>query len=312
MRGLRTFDMNLLAAVEAFVLERNVTRAAVRLGLTQPAASNMLRRLRELFKDEILVRTPRGMAPTVRALELTTELQPILHRIQNIFESKILFDPATSTSQFRLRLSDLLESLLLPGIVSHIGQQAPHVSVSVSHLPPEATIESLETEKIDIAVSTGLACPNSIRSSLLFRDRMVCVMRSDHELAKRKLSIERFLEARHVRVSISTTDERFVEGALRDIGKSRMIALHVPHWTVVRGVLRETDLLCTMPQSYARQLGSGLVLRELPFDSIDFDWEIYWHSRNDTSPSRLWLCQLVENVVLTEIATPMRKKNPAH
>lgn len=306
MRNLRSFDMNLLAGLDALVAERNVTRAAIRLGLSQPAASNMLRRLRDLFQDELLVRTPTGMSPTERALELQAELKPILSRIQGIFESSSHFDPRTSRGNIRVRMSDLLEVLLLPRVAARLATVAPGVSLTVVHLSPQETVDALEREHIDVAVSTGLTHPSSIRSRPLSRDRLVCVMRKQHPCAGKPMTVGRFTAERHIRVSLSSTDERFVEGALRRMKVSRKVVLHVQHWTVVEEILRQNDLLCAMPESFARRLGPGFHICKLPFASSGFDWELYWHSRVDNRASVHWLLGVLGDCWSQALISPTR------
>lgn len=293
MRNLRTVDLNLLVALDSFIAEASVTRAARRLGLSQPAASNALRRLRLLFNDELLVRTSTGMALTARAVELQRELTPILRGVERIFESKLHFDPVTADSRFRLRMSDVLESLMLPGLMAAFLAEAPLASLNIVHLSPQDTIAALESDRLDVAVSMELSPPSSMRSRLLFRDRMVCVMRRGHRAAGRPLTIKSFLAERHVRVSISPTDQRFVDSILARMSLERDVALHIQHWTVLAPTLAGTDLLSVMPESLARGLGPELVRRALPFASDPFDWQVYWHSRHDNRPGQSWLIDLI-------------------
>ena len=297
MRNLRSVDLNLLVALDAFLAEGSVTRAAGRLGLSQPAASNTLKRLRELFDDELLVRSATGMSPTERALELQRELIPILRAISRVFETSLRFEPATATRQFRLRMSDVLEALLLPRLVQLFLAAAPAASLNIVHLSPQETLDALEADRLDVAVSMGLAQPGSIRSRSLFQDRMVCVMRDGHRAAAGTLTVERLLAERHVRVSISPSDRRFVDDILARLSLSRDIALHTQHWTVVAASLRDSDLVAVMPESLARGLGPGLALRELPFASQAFDWKVYWHRRHDASPARAWIVDLLAAAV---------------
>lgn len=293
MKNLRAIDLNLLVTLDAFIAERNVTRAADRLGLSQPAASNTLKRLRELFGDELLVRTSTGMMPTVRALELQKELVPILRGVERVFDSKQSFHPVTSTSLFRLRMSDVLEALLLPKIMASFIGEAPHAALNIVHLSPQDTIDALEGDRLDVAVSMGLSHPNSIKSRSLLGDKMVCVMRRGHRLASKPLTVRRFLKERHVRVSISPTDQRFVDNILAQMSLNRDIAMQTQHWTVVAAVLRQTDLLSVMPESLARGLGSEFTIRTLPFATLPFDWNVYWHRRYHSAPAHLWLINLV-------------------
>lgn len=302
MRNLRSIDMNLLVALNAFMAERNVTRAANRLGLSQPAASSMLGRLRALFGDELLVRGATGMSPTERGLELQREIVPILRAVERMFDTRLSFDPATSTREFRLRMSDVLEALLLPRLMRNFLRQAPLATLNIAHLSPQETVDALEADRLDIAVSMGLSHSNSIRSQRLFQDRMVCVMRRGHRAASGELTIKRFLAERHVRISISPTDQRFVDNILAQSGQARDIALQTQHWTVLSSMLQETDLLSVMPESLARGLGDNLAVRRLPFVTQPFDWHAYWHKRHDGNPGQLWMIDLIADAIPAAVA----------
>jgi len=293
MKNLRAIDLNLLVTLDSFIAECNVTRAANRLGLSQPAASNTLKRLRDLFGDELLVRSATGMTPTARAIELQKELVPILRGVERVFETRLSFDSSTSIAQFTLRMSDVLEALLLPQLMKSFLEEAPSAALNIVHLSPQDTVDALEGDRLDAAVSMELSHPSSVKSRHLFKDRMVCVMRRGHRAATKALTVKRFLAERHVRVSISPTDQRFVDNILAQMSLNRDIALQTQHWTVLAAMLRQTDLLSVMPESLARGLGSDLTLRSLPFASLPFDWKIYWHSRHDSSPGHAWVIELI-------------------
>jgi DNA-binding transcriptional LysR family regulator len=285
--NLRAIDLNLLVALDALLSEQHVTRAADRIGLSQPAMSNALSRLRHLFQDELLVRTATGMQATARALELAEPTRQVLRQIERVLESDAGFDAATSARTFTIRLSDLLGLLLLPRLLEDLGGEAS-MRFDIVHMPPARTVEALEKDEIDVAVSTGLVHSTSIKSMPLMRDRMVCVMRASH--AATKMSMNTFLAARQLRVSMSPTDLRFVDDILAKRGVTRNVALNVPHWLVVPHVLQRTDLIAVMPRRLAHALASkSLAIRDLPFASRAFDWSMYWHRRHDGSPAIAWL-----------------------
>jgi DNA-binding transcriptional LysR family regulator len=288
--NLRTVDLNLLVALNALLTELHVTRAADRIGLSQPAMSNALSRLRHIFKDELLVRTPSGMQATPRALELTESTRQILKQIERVFDSDSGFDPAATDRRFTLRLSDLLSVLLLPSLTASLLGEAPKVSLDVIHISPVRTVEALEKDEIDLAVSMGLVHSNAIRSEVLMTDRMVCVMRRSHPLAEADLTLEAFLTSRQLRVAMSPTDLRFVDDVLAREGHGRDVALNLPHWLTVPHILRQCDLVSVMPERLAVALASpNLVARVLPFASAPFEWSLYWHRRHDGNPAIQWL-----------------------
>jgi DNA-binding transcriptional LysR family regulator len=288
--NLRSVDLNLLVALDALLTECHVTRAAERIGLSQPATSNALGRLRHIFKDELLVRTSNGMQPTERAQELMEPTRQVLRQIERVFESDAGFDPQNSARAFTLRLSDLLSLLLLPGLMEHLHAQAPKVALDVLHLSPTRTVDALERDELDLAVSMGLEHSGSIRSDMLLQDRMVCVMRRGHTASRGALTLERFLAQRHLKISMSPTDMRFVDDVLGQLQHKRDVALNVPHWLVAPHVLARTDMVSVMPGRLAASVvGTTLIARDLPFASAPFTWTMYWHRRHDGSHALQWL-----------------------
>jgi DNA-binding transcriptional LysR family regulator len=293
---LRSVDLNLLVALDALLEERHVSRAALRVGLSQPAMSNALARLRATFGDVLLVRTPRGMEPTARGLELAGEVRQVLRQVERVLTPGAGFEPARCEQRFVLRMSDLLSRLFLPGIAEALLREAPLAALEIVHLSPAQTVQALEADACDLAVSMGLDHGGSILQQPLMRDRMVCVMRGEHAAARGRFDLECLLRLRHLRVSISPVDSRFVDDALARLGRRRHVAVNVPHWLVVPEVLRATDLVAVMPERLADVLArtaDGFVRRSLPLPETEFEWALYWHRRHDGSVQHAWLRELV-------------------
>ncbi len=288
--NIRSVDLNLLVALDALLNELHVTRAAERVGLSQPAMSNALSRLRHVFRDELLVRTPQGMQATPRARELAEPVRQVLRSIERVFDGDAGFEPASSDRRFTIRLSDLLGRMLLPALIENLAASAPDVRFDVVHLPPQRTTAALEGDEIDLAVSMGLEHAASIQSEPLMEDRMVCMMRREHPVAFGELTPDAFLAAKHLKVSMSPTDVRFADDVLSRLGKTRNIVLNLPHWMLVPHVLERSDLISVMPRLFARAIaGHGLTMRDLPLPSLPFDWTVYWHRRNEGSDALRWL-----------------------
>ncbi|MEC9432305.1 MAG: LysR family transcriptional regulator [Pseudomonadota bacterium] len=301
---LRRLDLNLLVALDALLTERHVTRAGERIGLSQSAASSALRRLREALDDDILVRTPSGMEPTPRALEMAAPVRRILRASERLLDAGRPFDPATSALQLRLRMSDVLGALLLPGLMARLATEAPGLRLDIVHLPPEATLAALEDDDIGLAVSMDLPHGGSIRRAALLRDRMVCLFDPAHA-PPGPMTLERFLAARHLRVSISPNDGRYVDAELSRLGHVRHVALNAPHWLLAPRVLRGSDLVAVLSERLARRVaaeeGAPLALAPLPFGAADFHWSLYWHRRTDRTPALRWLrARLAETAAALE------------
>lgn len=287
--NLRNVDLNLLVALEALLTESHVTRAGAKIGLSQSAMSSALRRLRGLLNDDLLVRTAAGMQPTPRALELVEPVRKLLRQAQRVLESDRSFEPAASGLRFRVRMSDVLEYLLLPRLLAILRQEAPGLALDVVHLSPAATIAALEADDIDMAVSMNLEHTSAILATPLFCDRMVCVLDKRHPAATGAMTLERFLDAPHLKVSISPADGRYVDAALSSMRQERRVVLNVPHWLVAPHLLRGSPMIAVMSEHLARSFaGEDLAVRDLPFASPPITWSLYWHRRHDGAQAHAW------------------------
>src|SRR5262245_26790858 len=312
LMNLRAVDLNLLVALDALLTERHVSRAAVRIGLSQPAMSSALSRIRALFRDDILVRTPHGMEPTPRALELAGTVRSVLRQVERTFERESDFDPGKLSLLFRLRMSDVIGFLFLPGMIAALEEAAPNVALEVSHLPPSETLDALDSDRIDLAVSMGLQHGGAIREYPLLKDRMMCLVREGHPL-QMKNDLDAFLAHRHLRIAMSPTDSRFVDNVLASLGRSRNVAINIPHWLLAPTLVQVSNLVAVMPGRLARSvtLGTkGLAIVRLPFATESFDWTIYWHRRHDKRAAHLWIRDLIATVA-KRAASPPRDRNSA-
>lgn len=302
--NLRMIDLNLLVAFDALMAERHVTRAALRCGLSQPAMSSTLRRLRTLFGDELLVRSTAGMEPTPRARNLAGPVRQVLQEITRIMEVGRSFEPLLSHHSFNLRMGDLHDVLILPHIARRLEREAPHIELRVAHMPPEQTLAALEAGDLDLGISTDLDYPKTIRSVPLYRDRIVCVFRRGHPTARLPMTLDNFLALRHVKIAQSPTDTRFVDDAITRLGRTRNVVLNVQHWLGAPEIVRNTDLISVMWERMASRLSrdDDLVLGELPFGLRPFAFRLYWHRRHDGDPAHQWMRQLATDVCRAEFA----------
>ncbi|WP_242540504.1 LysR family transcriptional regulator [Trinickia mobilis] len=292
--NLRSVNLNLLVIFDALMRERHVTRAALRIPMTQPAMSNALARLRLLFEDDLFIRAGNTMEPTPRAVELGESVSRILRQTERLMSSDVSFDPATAQREFTARMSDLVSCLVLPQILATLSGSAPGVTLDVLHMSPERTVRALENDQLDFALSMRLQHASNIRSEKLFMDEMVCVMRADHELTQGELTLERFLDADHLRVKMSPTDVGSVDNVLAEQDYASKVVAKVPHWLLVPPILRESHLVAVISSKLAALFASEpIAVRPLPFPSEPFSWDIYWHRRNDNSVAHKWMRGLI-------------------
>ncbi|HEY4068761.1 MAG TPA: LysR family transcriptional regulator [Burkholderiaceae bacterium] len=294
----KALDIQLLQVFDALMAERNVTKAARQIGLSQSALSHALGRLRERLGDPLLIRTSKGMEPTARALELVGPVRDAIRQVEAVFRSEARFDPLQSKESFVIRIGDSNEFLLLPALLKALEARAPQVSVVVRHLSPADTLKGLEEGTIDCAVSALLAHPKAIRSTALMRDRMICAMSRDHPSARETLTMARFLALRHIRVVQDAGDSRFVDDALRARRVAREVVATIPHWVVALHAVSSSGMVVAASERMARRFDTDrrLVLRKLPIGGEPFSWQLYWHRRHEGDAGQRWMRALVEEV----------------
>jgi DNA-binding transcriptional LysR family regulator len=225
-------------------------------------------------------------------------VRQVLRQVERVLTADSGFEPSLCERRFVLRMSDLLSRLFLPGIARALLYEAPLASLEIAHLSPAQTVQALETDNCDLALSMRLEHGGSIMRQPMLPDRMVCVMRQGHPAARGRFDLERLLKLQHLRVSISPVDSRFVDDALARLGRRRKVAANVPHWLVVPEVLRATDLVAVMPERLADVLAraaDGFSRRNLPLEETAFEWALYWHRRHEGSAQHAWLRGLVAN-----------------
>ncbi len=295
-------DLNLLVALDALLAERSVTRAAARVGLTQPAMSHALGRLRRLFDDPLLVRTAEGMSPTPRALGLVGPVRRGLAELETALAPAPTFDPKTARGRFVLAMGDYAEVVLLPGVVARLTREAPGMDLEVRPAAAPA-FDALARGELDAVIglpATGKV-PEGIYEQRLFEERFVCVMRSAHPMAKRRLTLERFLALSHALISPRGERGGLLDTVLTRMGKTRRVALLVPHFLVAPHVIATSDLVLTLAERLARVLADPLklVVRTPPLSLEGFAMAATWHARNHGDPAQRWFRRLLAEVGAT-------------
>ena len=287
-------DLNLLRAFDAILLERSVTAAGERVGLTQPAMSNALSRLRNVFGDPLFVRTPEGMQPTPFARSIADPVRQALGLIDAALASQARFDPATSERVFRFNMSDIGEMVFLPPLLERLHRIAPGARVEVLSLPQDDLEDALASGAIDLALGALPGVGPPVRSRRLFRDPYLSLVRADHPTIRGKLTRKQFLAASHAVVSSVGTGHQAVESALLAAGLHRRIALRVPHFMVVPMILARTDLIATLPGRIARsfaQMGEFKALAP-PVRIPPANVQVHWHERFTEDAGNRWMREL--------------------
>ena len=290
---LRKADLNLLVVLSALLDERSVSRAATRLGMSQPAASRALARLRALFSDRLLVAGPGGYLLTARAEGLRPLLRQTLAGVSEVLAGRG-FDPAQATGPVRLAMLDLEAAVIAPRLIARLAQEAPAVDLEV--VPPGSGVAAmLEADAVDAIVGVIADAPAGIRKRKLYQDDFVTLMRAGHPASGRKLTLERFLELDHLVVSITGTGRAWVDEILARRGRQRRVKVRVPSFLAAVEIAARSDLIMTLPSSLARTAADmrRFVMVPPPLALGGVPMSLVWHARHQDSPRHVWLRQTI-------------------
>jgi DNA-binding transcriptional LysR family regulator len=285
-------DLNLLPIAVALYDELSVSRAARGLGMSQPAVSKALRRLRDTFDDPLFVRGPGGMVATPRAHAIVRAARPHLRHLREDLLRGERFDPATSTRPIVLGLSDIAEMAFFPSILERLRVTAPKCPVSTATLPDEQLAQGLERGDIDLAAGffPGLAQRN-FRQRRLSRHGFVCLMRAGHPLWKTRLTVSAYLAAEHIVIRPSGRSQGVLEKFLDRRRMHRKVAMYTSNVLSTPFIVMDTQLVATLPYAVAIRfaaLGPQVVVALPPFD-VSYDLKLHWHRRFDNEPRSVWL-----------------------
>ena len=287
---IRNVDLNLLVALDALLAERSVSRAAVRLHLSQPAASALLARLRELFGDPLLLRSARGMLPTPRALELLGPVRQVLDEIDAIVQPRAAFAAATAEHSFTLSASDYVEYALLPKLVDYLEHKAPGVRLEVRPLDLPLVAKQMESGDVDLCITGLQNAPAGLHARPLYTERIVSVVRRDHPGAGARLTLDKFCSLEHIRVSVPGSGfSARIDAALAALGRKRHVRLAVPHFLMVPEIVARSDMISALPERLARVYAKKLRIFEPPLDLESFSVGEIWHDRTERDPAQQWL-----------------------
>lgn len=293
-------DLNLLLTLDALLTERHVTRAARRRGPTQPAVSHALARLRKLFGDPLLVRGPGGgLRLTPRAEALSPAIHGVLTDVAALVQQPAAFEPATARQTFRLGGNDYVELVLLPGLAARLGHVAPGVDLRIT-APPDDVPAAMARGTLDVMLSPPrpeytVGCYQRV----LFDERFTCVVRGGHPVAARRLTLARFCEFEHLQIAPRGTPGGLVDDALAALGRTRRVAVTVPHFLVAPYVVASTDLILTLPLRLADLLVKqlNLVILPPPLELAGFSIHMIWHERTHYDPGHRWLREQLAGIL---------------
>lgn len=292
--NLAVVDLKLLVVFDAVMAEGSVTRAGARLGMTQPAVSNALGRLRYLLKDDLFVRAQGGIRPTPRALELTGPVRHALKQIEAVLDPSD-FDPARDARVFKLAMSDHAAVTILPHLVKRLEAIAPNVDLQVRPKFNRKVAGLLDAHEIDFALGVVPDAPVRFSRITLFEDVYMCAMRRGHMLARGSLTLDRFAAAKHLVVRPAGEATNLIDHVLESRGLERRMALTVNQFLAVPAIIGNTDLITTLFRRTAGQLGilesPDLVVRPLPLPPVPAT--LLWHPTMTHHKAHRWVREVL-------------------
>jgi len=288
---LHELDLNLLVVFNQLLIDRRVSKAADTLGVSQPAVSNSLAKLRKLFGDELFLRTPMGMQPTPYADQLAESVSYALAMIHSGVNQRTSFEPGSAMRSFTIGMTDIGEIYFLPALIERLRRDAPGVTLSTVRNTTENVRDELEAGKVDLAIGLLPQLKAGFFQRRLFMQSYVCLMRRGHRLDKRKISLAEFSAAEHLVVVSAGTGHGKVDELLQRSGTERRVRLNVPHYVSVGHILHDSDLIATVPERLADRLLGPFGLAKVPHPAKlpAVAINIFWHAKYHRSPANRWL-----------------------
>lgn len=299
--NIHKLNLNLLIALDALLTERNITRAGNKLFITQPAMSNALRQLREIFQDALLARKGNDLVLTPKAQELLPQVKNLLELATKIFTNQ-QFEPSTSNRIFKIGMTEYADLILMPSLYKCLAESAPHARLEIKHLNLFQEEKMIESQEIELGL--GLFCEQpklfSFPHDILFKDRFVCVATAKHPLFQKELTLENYLQASHVCFAVYDKTASFVtDSVFKNSGHVRNVTLRVPLlWSALQ-TIEQSQLIATIPERIAYEATRTLKLT-MKTPPLEFPEPIFtqlWHPKYENDAGHRWLRSLIKKIV---------------
>lgn len=295
-------DLNLLATLEVLLAERNVTKAAERLHLSQPAVSAQLARLRDLFDDPLLVPAQRGMTPTAKAIELAPPLREALDRLRHTLQSHKDFDPATAEMTVAIACSDYVQAAVVMPLVLALRRKAPGLRIAVRHLLPALMDQQLANGETDLVIATPDPVLPHLRTRHLFDETYVLIGRGDHPRLKSGLTIDEYVRLEHVIVSRRGGNFKTpVDDALEALGHRRNVVMSAASFLFISEIVAASDLVALVPRRLLHTQSDRLAMIDLPWLAEQFNVSLIWHERTHGHAGQRWVRELIVELAALEL-----------
>lgn len=288
---LNEIDLNLLVVFQQLMIERRVSKVADNLGLSQPAVSNSLAKMRRMLSDDLFLRTPSGMVPTPFAEQLGESVGYALAMIHSGLNQQTQFDPGTAKCSMTIGMTDIGEIVFLPTLIERLSLVAPGVTLSTVRNTAVNLRDDMESGKVDLAIGLLPQLKAGFFQRQLFHQRYVCLYRRGHAMEKKRISLADFRAAEHLVVVSAGTGHGAVDELLKRSGVERTVRLTVPHFVGVGHILRSTNLVATVPERLARELAGpfDLAFSPHPVQLPEIAINVFWHAKAHRSSANQWL-----------------------
>jgi DNA-binding transcriptional LysR family regulator len=294
---LSDIDLNLFVVFNAIYTEGNLTRAGEIIGITQPAVSNSLSRLRTLFDDPLFVRTADGMIPTPVAQNIIGSVRQALDLFRSSVQESEHFDPLLSDKRFRISMSDLQQAVYLPSLLKSMKKRAPNTAAECYQVKRRDLSIELASGNLDLAFDVPLTPDPQIKHTRLKSIPQVCVIRKDHPIIKGPLTLENYLRLEHLHISSRRGGLGMVDLALGKMGEKRNIAVSTQHYMSTAQLVAGSNLAVTAPLHFAEFLCNVVPVKflPLPFDVQEIETHLYWHESTDKDQANQWLRKMIKD-----------------
>lgn len=294
--NIRKIDLNLLLTLKVLLEERNVSRSAERLSLTQPTVSGMLTRLRVLFDDPLFVRTQHGVVPTPKAESLAPALNRLLRDANTLMDSDE-FDPLQAAEDFRISVNDYMQSTLILPLIKDLRNTAPNIRLAIRNMEVDQLSQQLALGELDLAITLPEYLDQGLHSKQLYREKYVCAVRESHPIRTSKVSLKRFLQYDHVLVSPSDgTFKGPADEVLAKQNAGRRVAYSVPSFLILLEVLQLDDLIALVPERFLQGRMHPLRVIQAPIEMEQFEVIAAWHPRSHNDEAHRWLRAKLSNI----------------
>ncbi len=304
--NLHSFDMNLLRVLDALLQEQSTVLAGERIGLSQPAVSSALGRLRLAFEDPLFVRQGQRIVPTEFAKQLEIPLRDVLDKLEEIVSSTSEFDPASVSRNFIISGSDFFAEVLIPSLSKYVSEIAPDVIIQLVDLVPDNYVGTLQNHEIDLALVPHMSFPGWIDSQKVFTSDFVMIARQKHpqlseinDECTAQIPMDLFCELQHVAFSPEGKTRAMVDHALEKHGRRRQVRLTMPVFGGICNVVADSDLVAVLPRQVATRMAQklGLSIYEPPVKIAAVDIEMIWHRRNTRNAAHTWLRNVISEIL---------------